>query len=121
MIRRPPRATRTDTLVPYTTLFRTALPRTASGEMRNRAESHVPSLHVGMRTLLQRSQNARRGFDLFRRKIAQQSAPQVGHPSFHRLRELLALGKQAHRIAAAVAGNRIAFEYDRTHSRPAAR
>src|SRR3546814_1021073 len=78
--------------------------------MRNRAESHVPSLHVGMRTLLQRSQNARRGFDLFRRKIAQQRAPQVGHPSFHRLRELLALGKQAHRIAAAVAGNRIRSE-----------
>src|SRR3546814_11702686 len=27
MIRRPPRSTRTDTLFPYTTLFRSALPR----------------------------------------------------------------------------------------------
>src|SRR3546814_13410657 len=29
MIRRPPRSTRTDTLFPYTTLFRSAGPRTA--------------------------------------------------------------------------------------------
>src|SRR3546814_10052941 len=29
MIRRPPRATRTDTLFPYTTLFRSAWPRSA--------------------------------------------------------------------------------------------
>src|SRR3546814_2615022 len=32
MIRRPPRSTRTDTLFPYTTLF-----RSASGQLRNRA------------------------------------------------------------------------------------
>src|SRR3546814_16336004 len=30
MIRRPPRSTRTDTLLPYTTLFRSALPRTSA-------------------------------------------------------------------------------------------
>src|SRR3546814_17500588 len=30
MIRRPPRSTRTDTLVPYTTLFRSAAPKGAS-------------------------------------------------------------------------------------------
>src|SRR3546814_7695246 len=31
MIRRPPRSTRTDTLFPYTTLFRSVGPRLASG------------------------------------------------------------------------------------------
>src|SRR3546814_17954086 len=31
MIRRPPRSTRTDTLFPYTTLFRSGSARTASG------------------------------------------------------------------------------------------
>src|SRR3546814_2068393 len=31
MIRRPPRSTRTDTLFPYTTLFRSPLPRQSSG------------------------------------------------------------------------------------------
>src|SRR3546814_20537882 len=32
MIRRPPRSTRTDTLFPYTTLFRSAVHRPAAGE-----------------------------------------------------------------------------------------
>src|SRR3546814_8297764 len=32
MIRRPPRSTRTDTLVPYTTLFRSGLPEPADPE-----------------------------------------------------------------------------------------
>src|SRR3546814_16200080 len=31
MLRRPPRSTRTDTLFPYTTLFRSALPRGGGG------------------------------------------------------------------------------------------
>src|SRR3546814_18389791 len=37
MIRRPPRATRTDTLFPYTTLFRSAHCHRASTESRRRA------------------------------------------------------------------------------------
>src|SRR3546814_6372628 len=32
MIRRPPRSTRTETLFPYTTLFRSLVPRTGDGE-----------------------------------------------------------------------------------------
>src|SRR3546814_4482404 len=39
MIRRPPRSTRTDTLFPYTTLFR-SLPKVA------RALAHMPSLMI---------------------------------------------------------------------------
>src|SRR3546814_7710345 len=34
MIRRPPRSTRTDTLVPYTTLFRAAVATRISGEVK---------------------------------------------------------------------------------------
>src|SRR3546814_17272643 len=34
MIRRPPRSTRTDTLFPYTTLFRSRLPRTGARGVR---------------------------------------------------------------------------------------
>src|SRR3546814_6983008 len=36
MIRRPPRSTRTDTLFPYTTLFRSAWPATAAAPSRAR-------------------------------------------------------------------------------------
>src|SRR3546814_1533383 len=37
MIRRPPRSTRTDTLFPYTTLFRSTRARGHSGDGRHRA------------------------------------------------------------------------------------
>src|SRR3546814_5725380 len=43
MIRRPPRSTRTDTLFPYTTLFRSPRPR-ASGYAPNPIEARVPTL-----------------------------------------------------------------------------
>src|SRR3546814_5202227 len=35
MIRRPPRSTRTDTLFPYTTLFRSIISKQANGKYRN--------------------------------------------------------------------------------------
>src|SRR3546814_3335892 len=40
MIRRPPRSTRTDTLFPYTTLFRSALQRAARGLRRADVRAH---------------------------------------------------------------------------------
>src|SRR3546814_5012253 len=45
MIRRPPRSTRTDTLFPYTTLFRSLLPahRQAAGQAALRDRRAVPS------------------------------------------------------------------------------
>src|SRR3546814_10572431 len=44
MIRRPPRPTRTDTLVPYTTLFRSALDGgTASARRPARQRGHRPA------------------------------------------------------------------------------
>src|SRR3546814_2587201 len=46
MIRRPPRSTRTDTLVPYTTLFRSA------GERANFAEAQVRAIFARYAPLL---------------------------------------------------------------------
>src|SRR3546814_6782971 len=43
MIRRPPRSTRTDTLFPYTTLFR-SLTSSASGSCRRRAIDTAPRI-----------------------------------------------------------------------------
>src|SRR3546814_5853801 len=40
MIRRPPRSTRTDTLFPYTTLFRSGRPRSACFHARGGARNH---------------------------------------------------------------------------------
>src|SRR3546814_2924776 len=41
MIRRPPRSTRTDTLFPYTTLFRSVLPGPAGRDLAERLEEIV--------------------------------------------------------------------------------
>src|SRR3546814_15385721 len=41
MIRRPPRSTRTDTLFPYTTLFRSASADSASAYARSKAEGEA--------------------------------------------------------------------------------
>src|SRR3546814_8914391 len=48
MIRRPPRSTRTDTLFPYTTLFRSA-GYAAAGNARRRGEAHSPRALSGNR------------------------------------------------------------------------
>src|SRR3546814_1264462 len=48
MIRRPPRSTRTDTLFPYTTLFRSGLCRALPGGLwRKRARGCAHPLHAG--------------------------------------------------------------------------
>src|SRR3546814_3334978 len=46
MIRRPPRSTRTDTLFPYTTLFRSALQKRAIAQLRNLALHFVQTCLV---------------------------------------------------------------------------
>src|SRR3546814_9031038 len=49
MIRRPPRSTRTDTLFPYTTLFRSGGPvGAAAGERRTRSGSEGPCLRAAL-------------------------------------------------------------------------
>src|SRR3546814_20333756 len=51
MIRRPPRSTRTDTLFPYTTLFRSALIAGVPSEGRGHAAIHRQQMavHIGSR------------------------------------------------------------------------
>src|SRR3546814_447784 len=53
MIRRPPRSTRTDTLFPYTTLFRSSEVEAATPEVLAALE-RAPRLRSGMRCLLSR-------------------------------------------------------------------
>src|SRR3546814_7335202 len=59
MIRRPPRSTRTDTLFPYTTLFRSSI-RSGAGELGGRVQS-LSAQHAGGDTL--RTRLVRRGGD----------------------------------------------------------
>src|SRR3546814_5705704 len=49
MIRRPPRSTRTDTLFPYTTLFRSSVPHVV------RPACHFPTITICSNNLLARS------------------------------------------------------------------
>src|SRR3546814_7061915 len=49
MIRRPPRSTRTDTLFPYTTLFRSLAPRNPSGTVDGQFHMDGPLLACGER------------------------------------------------------------------------
>src|SRR3546814_9487862 len=50
MVRRPPRSTRTDTLFPYTTLFRSAGVSRLAHEARERAQAIVVIEQPGQRT-----------------------------------------------------------------------
>src|SRR3546814_1661691 len=72
MIRRPPRSTRTDTLFPYTTLFRSHHPR--DERRRRRDDSPMPALAQG---------HARR-HRLHARKLQQGRSDQL-HPKLVRL------------------------------------
>src|SRR3546814_17281269 len=65
MIRRPPRSTRTDTLFPYTTLFRSVGDGVALGDPRHERRIGIllgqPRQPPGMRSVLRRSTVRRRG------------------------------------------------------------
>src|SRR3546814_7427833 len=65
MIRRPPRSTRTDTLFPYTTLFRSVLDRPRRRLDRHAwlerfRQEHLPALHESSRTAQCRAHRRRR-------------------------------------------------------------
>src|SRR3546814_18976583 len=59
MIRRPPRSTRTDTLFPYTTLFRSVsgLPGLPQGMRRKRRLAHAEAYLVGLLADLLRAED----------------------------------------------------------------
>src|SRR3546814_19517763 len=48
MIRRPPRSTRTDTLFPYTTLFRSDLPATEQQNLDPAMQEELSQLVIGL-------------------------------------------------------------------------
>src|SRR3546814_3865951 len=88
MIRRPPRSTRTDTLVPYTTLFRSQPPAIAeidvvSGRIRPVASvsprhERLSSLRVEPRTWTNRHGNKATGYIIWpRRYVAGQRYPAI--------------------------------------------
>src|SRR3546814_19397717 len=64
MIRRPPRSTRTDTLFPYTTLFRSRVLRTVLGRRHVALAGVDRQLHVDARAVVQRAQHQRGVHDL---------------------------------------------------------
>src|SRR3546814_14210107 len=61
MIRRPPRSTRTDTLVPYTTLFRSVCVTSDSFGIRNQGQSSDESLAAAMEIVALAKQAGRSG------------------------------------------------------------
>src|SRR3546814_2330584 len=94
MIRRPPRSTRTDTLFPYTTLFRSVSPRPAL-----RQREPVPVQHrreaFAMRLQLRRLQ--RRGHHHFLvAALAQRMATEVDHSAVARVLQAVAEIGRAH-------------------------
>src|SRR3546814_7945783 len=77
MIRRPPRSTRTDTLFPYTTLFRSIGKRLRQGYVLRRgaaARPAVPRLRGGAR-IPRRAAVAGRGADVRRRGRRRRAEP----------------------------------------------
>src|SRR3546814_13167676 len=82
MIRRPPRSTRTDTLFPYTTLFRAFIERFARCEVNHRRHRLAPLVigHPHDKRILDRRMGLERfldlfGIDLFARGVDADAAP----------------------------------------------
>src|SRR3546814_7826292 len=94
MIRRPPRSTRTDTLFPYTTLFRSALPRRcdrfrlSADPQLCRRQSRLPRSIAGRRRHGEQPVRRRRALrDDLRRRLADLHAPALGARSQKRSEE----------------------------------
>src|SRR3546814_10924659 len=69
MIRRPPRSTRTDTLFPYTTLFRSGADELACRDDRERADDFGNAEHIVLKLAL-RAQDDRAGAAGLAREVA---------------------------------------------------
>src|SRR3546814_20550815 len=66
MIRRPPRSTRTDTLCPYTTLFRSKFPplkERARRDKFDRGGGYLSLIHAALATVLDEATSALQGPD----------------------------------------------------------
>src|SRR3546814_8886289 len=106
MIRRPPRSTRTDTLFPYTTLFRShsvSLRR----EIRQAAIGCSPSTCDGP---IHGAEPANAIFDLMRCRIAERQAHMVARCVVGRPREETAARDQMHTGVSSARGEQIAVD-----------
>src|SRR3546814_13727189 len=85
MIRRPPRSTRTDTLFPYTTLFRSVGVREAIRKPRLRCLVLRPRRQFGVIAAVDEHTRQRRRVDFDRPARRPARDEQVGHHRLHRL------------------------------------
>src|SRR3546814_20504389 len=105
MIRRPPRSTRTDTLFPYTTLFRSPRAGTRIAELerraRDRAAAQIASEHVERRPPLERRNAAVAPADADGELVAVDDAQATGaigpQPPPQRLRAARPTGRESGR------------------------
>src|SRR3546814_20301042 len=96
MIRRPPRSTRTDTLFPYTTLFRSTYPCDGEGRARNAAarDSHAAARHPAFGSRSDDAGGVKSLFLSFPRRRGSMSTAGVQSASHH------------YRVASVRAGNK---------------
>src|SRR3546814_12361620 len=76
MIRRPPRSTRTDTLFPYTTLFRSSFLREVVGRRGEDVRQVVPDVAVAVAVVVDGEVHEGRGNEL---ELAHGAGPGAGH------------------------------------------
>src|SRR3546814_7118023 len=83
MIRRPPRSTRTDTLFPYTTLFRSV--RSEVRSLRSEIEAGRAALAAGRRALRAQAQGANHAEHVARTRAGSARPPAAGtrQPTVH--------------------------------------
>src|SRR3546814_15754596 len=94
MIRRPPRSTRTDTLFPYTTLFRSKLLLVAVAAFLEAETSEARAFRQLVRRAVGRHVEIRRVVD----DLSGAVAGRVEHMHVHRHLEVAAEVKERHRI-----------------------
>src|SRR3546814_4255014 len=75
MIRRPPRSTRTDTLCPYTTLFRSFRQGNQHDRAKERAQSGLQSTDEGMGEWLDRETDAKQGLGVDEQDVLRVESP----------------------------------------------
>src|SRR3546814_886418 len=69
MVRRPPRSTRTDTLFPYTTLFRSAMARLGNVQLKNAKKLIHEGGDLGLRSLYEKAKMPERLFSAVRAAV----------------------------------------------------
>src|SRR3546814_19981722 len=129
MLRRPPRSTRTDTLFPYTTLFRSASRHLLPLRRRRAAPTYAAGLSGECSEgLLQEPLRVAAGYNgrPFRRptSLSDMSIEQLAEPALAMVatgKSIIALDESTGTIAKRIAGGRIANNEENRRTNPAAR